>query len=91
MLVILADVFVFKFTSDLLTLIIAGYWIYTIRKNKFESKVSLFGGLAFLAICPLFILFKLNVPADKAATWAYIFLAIGVFQTLWKYRKENDE
>lgn len=88
---ILMDVFVFKFTSDLLTLIITGFWIFTIRKSKLDGRVSLFGGLIFLVICSLFLMFKLNLSADKTATWVYIFLTIGIFQTLWKYKKEKDE
>lgn len=87
---ILLDVFVFKFTSDLVTLIITGFWIITIRNSKLDAKVSLFGGLISLVICSLFLMFKLNLPADKIATWAYIFLSVGTLQTLWEHRKEND-
>lgn len=88
--VILLDVLVFKFTSDLLTLVIVGFWIFTIRNNKLDGKVSLFCGLISLVICSLLLMFKLNLPADKTATWAYIFLTVGTLQTLWEHRKEND-
>ena len=77
---ILIDIFVFKFTSDLLILFLTGLWILIIRHYKFEGRVSIAIALFFLTLCPFLLIFKKEPIAEKAAIWAYMFLVVGVIQ-----------
>ena len=86
---ILLDIFVFKFTSDLLILFLTGLWILSIYHYKFEGRVSIGGALLFLTMCPFLLIFKKNLIAEKAAVWAYMFLVVGVIQMMIEYMKEE--
>jgi len=86
---ILLDVFVFKFTSDLLILILTGLWILSVYHFKFKGKVSISLALGFLILCPFLLIFKKELIAEKAAIWAYMFLVVGVVQLFVEYSKEE--
>lgn len=86
---ILLDIFVFKFTSDLLILFLTGLWILSVYRYKFEGRVSIAGGLIFLTMCPFLLIFKKDLVAEKAAVWAYMFLVVGVVQLFVEYLKEE--
>jgi len=85
---LLIDIFVFKFTTDIIVLALTGLWIYSIRLYKFEGRVSIAGALFFLALCPFLLIFKMDGIAEKAAIWAYMFLVVGVGQMFLEQRKE---
>jgi len=88
---ILLDIFVFKFTSDLLILFLTGLWILSIYHYKFEGRVSIGGALLFLTMCPFLLIFKKNLIAEKAAVWAYMFLVVGVIQLfIENFKKEKE-
>ena len=55
---ILADIFIFSFSSDLLILILTGLWIYSIQLYKFGSRVSIASALFFFSIMSIFINFR---------------------------------
>jgi hypothetical protein len=86
---ILADIFVFSFTSGLIILLLTGFWVWIIHRYKLKGEFSVAGGLIFLTMCP-FLLFSQKRPiAEKAAIWAYVFLAVGVIQMFIEHLREE--
>ena len=88
---ILLDIFIFKFTSDLLILILTALWILSVYHFKFKGKASIGLALGFLILCPFLLIFKKELIAEKAAIWAYMFLVVGVVQLFVEYLKEERE
>ena len=88
---ILLDIFVLKFTSDLLILILTGLWILSVYRFKFKGRVSIGLALGFLILCPFLLIFKKELIAEKVAIWAYLFLVVGVIQLFIEYFKEGKE
>ena len=86
---IFLDIFIFKFSSDLVILFLTGLWILLVRRYKFESKVSIAGALIFLIMCPFLLIFHWDVVAEKSAIWAYMFLVMGVVQMFIEYLREE--
>jgi len=86
---ILIDIFVFKFSSDLLIMLLTGLWILSICHFKFEGRVSIGLALGFLILCPFLLIFKKELIAEKAAVWAYMFLVVGVVQMFIEHVKEE--
>ncbi|PIU03185.1 hypothetical protein COT44_04810 [Candidatus Shapirobacteria bacterium CG08_land_8_20_14_0_20_39_18] len=83
------DIFVFRFTSDLLILFLIGLWTILAYRYKFKGRVSIAGALIFLTMCPFLLIFKKDLVAEKSAIWAYMFLVVGVIQMIIEYVKEN--
>ena len=89
---ILLDIFVLKFTSDLLILFLTGLWILSVFHFKFEGRVSISLALGFLILCPFLLIFNKETIAEKSAVWAYMFLLVGVIQMIIEYiRKEGKD
>jgi len=86
---ILGDIFVLDFSSDLIILFLTGWWLWAVRKYKFEGRVSVGGGLVFLVMCPFLLILKKDPIAEKAAIWAYLFLVVGVGQMFIEYLREE--
>lgn len=87
---VLLDIFVLKFTSDLLILILTGLWILSVYRFKFKGQVSISLTLGFLSLCPFLLILKKELMAEKAALWAFVFLIVGLIQLVWENKKEND-
>jgi len=85
---IFIDVFIFKFTSDVVILTLTGLWIGAVIGWKLEGRFSILGALIFLTMCPFLLIFKQEAIAEKAAIWAYMFLVVGVIQQLIEFKKE---
>lgn len=75
---ILLDILIFKFGLNLAVLFLIGFWISAVWYYKLEGKISVLGGLFFIVLCTLFLIFKKETMAEEAILWAYIFLAVGV-------------
>jgi hypothetical protein len=86
---ILLDIFVFKFTSDLLILFLIGLWILSVFHFKLKGKISISLALSFLILCPFLLIFKKGLIAEKSATWVYMFLVVGVTQLFVRYLREE--
>jgi len=86
---ILFDIFVLKFTSDLLILFLTGLWILLVCLFKFKSDVSISLALGFLILCPFLLIFKKGLIAEKSAIWAYMFLVVGVVELFVEYLKDG--
>ncbi|PIP21792.1 MAG: hypothetical protein COX39_01115 [Candidatus Nealsonbacteria bacterium CG23_combo_of_CG06-09_8_20_14_all_40_13] len=88
---ILFDIFVLKFTSDLLILFLTGLWILLVCLFKFKSDVSISLALGFLILCPFLLIFKKEPIAEQAAILVYVFLAIGAIQMFIENIKEKNK
>jgi hypothetical protein len=86
---ILLDIFVFKFISDLLIFFLICLWVLSICSSKFKIEASIGLALGFLILCPFLLIFKKELIAEKAAIWGYMFLVVGVFQVFVKSLKEK--
>jgi len=84
-----SDIFIFDSTQDLVILFLTGLWILTVWLNHFEGRISIAGGLIFLAMCPFLLIFGKEAIAEKSAIWAYMFLAVGVGQMIVEYIREE--
>ncbi len=76
------DTFFFEFTSGFVILFLAGLWILSLWLYEYEGRVSIGMGLGFLVLCPFLLIFKAEAVAEKAALWAYMFLAVGAVRQL---------
>lgn len=86
---VFTNIFVLSFTSDLMILSLIGSLILLVYRYKLKGELSLSGGLIFLTTCPFLLIFEEEVIAEKVAVWAYVFLAVGITQTLVKNIKEE--
>ena len=86
---ILLDIFVLKFTSDLLILFLTGLWILSVCHFKFKGETSIGLALGFLILCPFLLIFKKGLIAEKSAIWAYMFLVVGVVELFVEYLKDG--
>lgn len=89
--VILIDIFVISFTSDIVIFILTAMWVWLVWVFKFEGRVSIVGALVFLSFCPFLIIFDEEPMAEKAAIWAYMFLVIGVLRMVWEEIHPNNK
>lgn len=83
------DVFVFKFTSDLIILSLVIFWIFSVWRFRLKGEISVSAALVFLALCPFLLICKKDPVAEKAAVWAYMFLVVGVIQVFIENTKEE--
>ncbi len=79
---ILMDIFVFRFTSDVVIMGLTAIWIGAVIGWRLEGRFSIFGALIFLMMCPFLLMAKQEAIAEKAAIWTYMFLVVGVIQQL---------
>lgn len=86
---ILFDIFILDPTWDLVILLLSGLWILSIWLYRLEGRISIIGGLIFLAFCPLLLIFGKETISGKSAIWAYIFLMIGAGQAFAEYLEEK--
>lgn len=84
---IFLDLFFINFFSDLIILFSMGFWLLVIYSYRLPSKISLGGGLVFLAFCPFFLIFGEELIAGKLAVWAYAFLLVGTSQVFLGYSR----
>lgn len=84
------DIFIFKLTSDFLIFLLLCLLIILIIRFKFKGRLSVGLALGFLILCPLLIIIKKELIAEKTAIWAYIFLAIGTIQLFLENSKDSN-
>lgn len=88
---ILLDILIFKFGLNLVVLFLISFWILAVWFYKFEGRISVLGGLFFLILCALFLIFEKETMAEEAALWTYIFLMVGVVQLFVEYKKGGEK
>lgn len=83
LLIIIADIFYFLQSSDLIIFGVLGVYLITVWIFKLSSQVSFSFALFFLIIMySLFLLSDNAANTEKAAVWMVLFLAIGVAQKI---------
>lgn len=88
---ILIHIFVLKPVNDLIILFLTGLGILVIWLYEFEGRISISGGLIFLALCPFLLVIKQELMAEKVAIWAFMFLVVGTFQVFIEYLEEEKK
>ncbi len=89
---IFVDIFILKLILDTPILFLIGLWILSIWVHRFEARISIVGGLIFMAMCPFLLMMELELFVEKTAIWAFIFLVVGVGQMIVEYiRKEKRD
>jgi hypothetical protein len=87
---IFLDIFIFKFTSDLLISFLAILLFLSFYRRKFDGRISIKIALFFLILCPLSLIFNEDLRAEKLAIWVYVFSLIGSIQIFIDNFKEID-
>ena len=80
------------FFEDLITgfmLGILGFWIFVIYLNNFKSQVTFILSFISILLSVLSIYFNWGIPVDKASTYAFMFISIGLIQILFEYKSTN--
>lgn len=83
------DIFLLDAAFNLILLFLTGLWVLTLWFDNFEGRISVAGGLIFLALCPFLLIFVKETIAEKTAIWAYMFLIVGVAQVFIEYLREE--
>jgi hypothetical protein len=84
---IIVDIFLFKFTSNLVVLFLTFLWVGAVLGWRLEGRFSILGALIFLIMCPILLVLKKDPVAEKAAVWVYMFLAVGVVQQIIELKR----
>ena len=85
------NIFVFNFTSNLTILFLIGLWIISISNFRLERKVSIRLALGLLILSSFLLISGRALISEKTATWVYIFITIGVIQSLIENQKKKRE
>lgn len=85
------DVFILKFTSDFVILFLIGLWILSIHYFKFKRRISICLALILLILSSFLSILGKALIVEKMVVWVFIFLTIGVIQSLLESRKEKSE
>jgi hypothetical protein len=91
LLLISLEVFFIGRSSDFFVLSIIAIWFFVERGSRLKVKLSLWAGLVFLSLCPLFLSFGRESAAKVSAVWAFCFFSIGLAQTLWQTLETNKQ
>lgn len=81
-LLILLDIFIIKEVYiGVLSILIFG-WVYSVIKNKFDSKINFLFVFLLILIWILFTVFDISEFQNKINIWAFTFLTIGLIHTV---------
>ncbi len=86
---IFSDIIFFK---DLITgfvLGLLGFWILAIYLNNFKNKVTFMIAFVIISLSVFSIYFNLTISVNKASTFAFMFIIIGLLQSLFEYKTIN--
>jgi hypothetical protein len=83
-LLVLVDILILQLPNDFVYLIVAVLWIAMLKIYKENCKKTFIVGVAFIALCPLFLTFKLEPIAEQFGAWAFMFLLTGVIQLFFE-------
>ncbi len=86
---VLVDILILQILNDLLYLSVIFIWIFLLKVYKLDSRPSFIAGLFFLIFAPIFLEFNNTGIAEKAAAWAFMFFAGGVFIEMISLRKSG--
>lgn len=83
---ILTHIFLLNPEGSVHILILTFFWVVSIWLCSFKGSISIAGGLMFLAMSPILLIFKTGQIAEKTAVWAYMFLLVGTIQLFVEYK-----
>lgn len=66
-----------------------GFWIYAIYLNKFKSKVTFTLAFIIISLSVFSIYFNWIISVNKASTFAYLLIIIGLLQNLLEYKASH--
>lgn len=88
--IVVFDIFVVQLNNDIVYLVMIGLWIGTFRAYKLDSKTTFIFALILLLIPPIFLAFRDEPTAEKAAIWAYMFLVAGTIQAMLELKSVRE-
>ena len=83
---VLYDIFLIKGKYDAVFLAVIFLWSLTSRRFKLESRISAVIAMCFLILTSLIVMLGYDAPAEKTASWAYLFLLATVLQQLYELK-----
>lgn len=83
---ILSDIFKVPQVYDTVTFWLTLFWVIVVIGYRLEGRFSFAAALSFLVICPISLILKNELVAEKAAIWTYMFLVVGTIQSLIELR-----
>lgn len=86
---VLFDILRLQVLNDMIYLVVIVLWVIIQRFAGATTVVTYLVGLLLLAIAPISLEFGNITIAEKAAAWAFIFLAGGVFMEMIQLRKSK--
>lgn len=86
---VLIDILRLQVLNDMLYLVVILLWVIIQRLAGATTVVTFVVGLLLLAIAPISLEFDNITIAEKAAAWAFMFLAGGVFMEMILLRKSG--
>lgn len=84
---IVYDVFLLQILNDVVYLVVISLWLFILRLAKIDNQVTYISALLLLIIAPFAIQFDSKSIADKAISWAFIFLTGGIIMEIIQLRK----
>lgn len=88
---ILGQIVLAKKVNDLVVLFLGGLLVWSIRQLRLKAGLVIMAGLFLVILCLFFLLFKLNLTAEKIAIWAFIFLLIGNLIKLYGFYQNGKQ
>jgi|GEM_PF-5402260 len=88
---ILIDIFFIDSAFDLVFLTIPILWGGMLFYLKKESKESYKVALGLLILCPILQILGQDTMVEKAASWAFLALTVGVIMNVYELKKHPEE
>jgi hypothetical protein len=88
--VVFFDILIFQVFNSMLYVIIALLWLSSSNLNKSQSRKTFILAMILIILCPAFLAVSLEPTAEKAASWAFIFLVVGLIQAMIELKKEES-
>lgn len=88
---IIIDIFIFRFNSELVLVVLILLWAIIVRSFRLNCFVAFKVGFVFLLLC-LILKMKNNnfIPSEKAAIWSYVFIFLGIIQSSINLLRKNE-
>lgn len=88
-LLILIDILFIQSKENSLTYMILVIWVITLLVYKSRVLSSFLFTIVFLLLTIFFILLNVELPAEKASIWAYLFLLVGTIHAIYIIRSHK--
>lgn len=85
------DFSIIQGSRDIIILLLTSLWILALIGYNVEARINFVFALLFLLFCPILIILKLDLLAEKSAIWAYMMLTIGTVQSIIEMKLETKD